>query len=60
MTEEERIEINRKFSEIIQKQIQGGKKVTSLPAEIQERLEEFKMPVEFEETSLMAKTEESI
>ena len=46
--------------EIIQKQIQGGKRVTSLPAEIQERLEEFKMPVEFEETSLMAKTEETI
>jgi len=60
LTEEERIEINRKFAEIIQKQIQGGKRVTSLPAEIQERLEEFKMPVEFEETSLMAKTEETI
>jgi len=60
LTEEERIEINRKFSEIIQDKIKGGKKVTSLPAEIQERLEEFKMPEEFEEQSLMAKTEETI
>ena len=57
---EDRLELNRKFSSIIQKQIQGGKRVTSLPAEIQERLESFEIPEEFEEPSLMARTEESI
>ena len=60
LTEEDRLELNRKFSSIIQKQIQGGKRVTSLPAEIQERLESFEIPEEFEEPSLMARTEESI
>ena len=60
LSEEERIEMNRKFSTIIENQIRNKNRVSSLPAEIQERIEDFKIQEEFKEKSLMDKTEESI
>ena len=54
LDEEQSVEMLRKIADIAIKDIGRGNKVTSLPAEIQQRLEEFKP----EEESLLTKKEE--
>jgi hypothetical protein len=54
LNDEQSVEMLRKIAEIAIKDIGRGNKVTSLPAEIQQRLEEFKPKDE----SLLAKEEE--
>ena len=54
LDEEQSVEMLRKIAEIAIKDIGRGNKVTSLPAEIQQRLEEFKP----EDESLLTKKEE--
>ena len=54
LNEEQSVEMLRKIAEIAIKDIGRGNKVTSLPAEIQQRLEEFKP----EDESLLTKKEE--
>jgi len=55
LDEEQSVEILRKIAEIAIKDIGRGNKVTSLPAEIQQRLEEFEPKGE----SLLAKEEDT-
>ena len=55
---EQEVEILRKIADIAAKEVGTGSKVTSLPAEIQERLEEFKPSGDT--LSLMEKEEKPI
>jgi len=57
LSDEEKIELNQRFTQIIEQQLRNGSKVSTLPSEMQERLEELEIPEQFKEKSLMEKTE---
>ena len=57
LSDEEKIELNQRFTELIEQQLRNGSKLSALPSEMQERLEELEIPEQFKEKSLMEKTE---
>ena len=57
LSDEEKIELNQRFTQLIEQQLRNGSKVSTLPSEMQERLEELEIPEQFKEKSLMEKTE---
>ena len=57
LSDEEKIELNQRFTQIIEQQLRNGSRVSALPSELQERLEELEIPEQFKEKSLMEKTE---
>ena len=57
LSDEEKIELNQRFTQIIEQQLRNGSKVSTLPSEMQERLTELEIPEQFKEKSLMEKTE---
>ena len=57
LSDEEKIELNQRFTQIIEQQLRNGSRVSALPSELQERLTELEIPEQFKEKSLMEKTE---
>jgi len=57
LSDEEKIELNQRFTQLIEQQLRNGSKVSTLPSEMQERLTELEIPEQFKEKSLMEKTE---
>ena len=60
LSDEEKIELNQRFTQIIEQQLRNGSRVSALPSELQERLTELEIPEQFKEKSLMEKTETTI
>ena len=57
LSNEEKIELHQRFTQLIEQQLRNGSKMSALPSELQERLEELEIPEQFKEKSLMEKTE---